>query len=96
MTALHAAVQSGRTDMVRYLLDHGARTDLVDWSGRTPLDVLNGVPARPAASGAGASGLAAVAPPPAAGGRGGPPAIRGGAAAPEIRTLLEPAAQKNK
>ena len=63
MSALHAAVQSGNAEMVRYLLDHGARADLVDGSGRTPLDVLNGVPARPAASGAGASGLAAVAPP---------------------------------
>jgi ankyrin repeat protein len=46
-SALHYAVQSGNTDLVRYLLDHGARTDLEDWSGRTPLDIANGVPARP-------------------------------------------------
>src|SRR5262249_54987610 len=30
ITALHAAVQSGRTELVRYLLNHGARTDIVD------------------------------------------------------------------
>ena len=47
ISALHYAVQSENTDMVRYLLEHGARTDLLDWSGRTPLDVANGVPARP-------------------------------------------------
>ena len=47
ISALHYAVQSEDTDMVRYLLEHGARTDLLDWSGRTPLDVANGVPARP-------------------------------------------------
>ncbi len=47
ISALHYAVQSENTDMVHYLLEHGARTDLLDWSGRTPLDVANGVPARP-------------------------------------------------
>ena len=47
ISALHYAVQSEDTDMVRYLLERGARTDLLDWSGRTPLDVANGVPARP-------------------------------------------------
>ena len=47
ISALHYAVQSENTELVRYLLEHGARTDLLDWSGRTPLDVANGVPARP-------------------------------------------------
>jgi ankyrin repeat protein len=47
ISALHHAVRSERTDLVRYLLDKGARTDLKDWSGRTPLDIANGIPARP-------------------------------------------------
>ena len=45
MTALHVAVRSRNASLVRYLLDKGARTDIKDASGRTPLDVLNGVPA---------------------------------------------------
>ena len=45
MTALHVAVRSQNASLVRYLLDKGARTDIKDASGRTPLDVLNGVPA---------------------------------------------------
>ena len=36
-TALFFAVDSGRTQVVRYLLDHGARTDIVDDSGRQPM-----------------------------------------------------------
>ena len=97
ITALHAAVQSGRADLVRYLLDHGARADLADASGRTPLDVLNGVPARRAATGADADGLAPANPAIPAGVRGAAaPVVRGGPASAEIRTLLENAAQKNK
>lgn len=46
-SALHYAVASANPELVRYLLDHGARTDLRDWSDRTPLDIANGVPARP-------------------------------------------------
>jgi len=45
MTALHVAVRSQNASLVRYLLDKGARTEIKDASGRTPLDVLNGVPA---------------------------------------------------
>ncbi len=45
MTALHVAVRSQNAGLVRYLLGKGARTDIKDASGRTPLDVLNGVPA---------------------------------------------------
>jgi ankyrin repeat protein len=110
MTALHAAVRSGNTSLVHYLLDHGARTDIADASGRTPLDVLNGVPALQPAVFAEASGVAprgapaaeAPAPAPAApGGRGagarGGAGGRGGAnpaTTQEIRALLEAAAQK--
>jgi ankyrin repeat protein len=107
MTALHVAVRSQNTNLVRYLLDHGARTDIVDASGRTPLDVLNGVTALQPAAYAEASGTisreaalaalaaTATAPPPPSNQRGGNGA-RGGnpAAVQEIRTLLQEAAQK--
>src|SRR5262249_40115309 len=42
MTALHVAAQSGRVEIVRYLLEHGASTNLVDDSGRTPMDLIAG------------------------------------------------------
>ena len=105
MTALHVAVRSQNSTLVQYLLDHGASTNIIDASGRTPLDVLNGVPALPPAVGAESEGLiprealAKVAPnaPATIAGRGG-----GGArgAAPnspvvqEIRTMLQNAATK--
>lgn len=97
-SALHAAVAANNAELVRYLLDHGARTDLVDASDRTPLDVANSVPARPVPPEVGAAvpSTAIVQPgtPPAvAGGRGGA-AARG--ASPEIRTLLRNAAQNQK
>ena len=38
-TALFLAVESGRKDVVKYLLDHGARTDVKDDMGRTPMDL---------------------------------------------------------
>jgi ankyrin repeat protein len=41
-TALFAAAQSTRADVVRYLLDHGARVDVKDDMGRTPLDAASG------------------------------------------------------
>jgi ankyrin repeat protein len=101
MSALHAAVQPVRADvnMVRYLLDHGARTDLVDGSGRTPLDVLNGLPARRAATDADADGLAPINPTIPAGVRGATAPVGRVAntgAAQEIRTLLQNAAQNQK
>jgi ankyrin repeat protein len=99
ITALHAAVQAGRPDLVRYLLDHGARVDIVDGSGRTPLDVLSGVPGRRAATNADTDGLAPLNLAIPAGVRGSvAPGARGGnaAAAQEIRTLLQAALQNQK
>src|SRR5215510_14204957 len=105
MTALHVAVRSQNSTLVRFLLDHGASTNILDASGRTPLDVLNGVPALPPAVTAESEGLIPrealpkVAPnaPATVFGRGG-----GGSrgAAPnspvvqEIRTMLQNAAAK--
>jgi ankyrin repeat protein len=106
MTALHVAARSQNATLVKYLLDHGARTNIVDASGRTPLDVLNGVPALPPHVNADAEGLISreelpkVAPnaPATRGGAGG--GARGAAANSavvlEIRTLLQNAATKTQ
>ncbi len=97
-TALHAAVQGGKTDMVRYLVEKGANTGLVDADGRKPIDLLNGggrgvaIQAIPPAAGAPA---AAAGRPGSGAGRGAP----GGGAVPaasaaEIRAILESATAK--
>jgi uncharacterized protein len=39
MTALHVAAQSGKTDLVRYLLQKGARTEVKDAHGRKAIDL---------------------------------------------------------
>jgi ankyrin repeat protein len=41
-TALFLAAERGRTDLVRYLIEHGARTDLKDDAGKTALDLVPG------------------------------------------------------
>ncbi|HEY2380901.1 MAG TPA: ankyrin repeat domain-containing protein [Terriglobia bacterium] len=100
-SALHEAVQAGRTDLVRYLLEKGASPELVDANGKKPIDLV-------AAGGNGGNGGGrgrGGAPPPdaaggnsaarGAGGRGG--AGGGGvnpAAAAEIRAMLQTAASK--
>jgi hypothetical protein len=90
-TALHAAAQSGRTDLVRYLIDKGANTQILDGNGHKPIDLVGasasgrGAPA-PAAP---ATAQLAVTPPAAgAGGRGGPGGA-GAANAAEIRAILQ-------
>lgn len=41
-TALHVAAESGKADLVRYLLQKGARTDIKDADGKRPIDLLTG------------------------------------------------------
>ena len=77
MTALHVAAQAGRADLVRYLLEKGANTEIVDSNGRKAIDLVGGARS-------GNTGTPAAAP---ARGRGGPPA--GAENATEIRALLE-------
>jgi ankyrin repeat protein len=99
MTALHVAVRSRNASLVRFLLDKGARTDIKDASGRTPLDVLNGAPAFQPAVFADADGVvppnpnAAQAPPAPAGvGRVGGAGGSGGGnptVVQEIRAMLQ-------
>jgi ankyrin repeat protein len=98
MTALHVAVRSRNASLVRYLLDNGARTDIKDASGRTPLDVLNGVPAFQPAVFADADGVVPpnpnAAPAPGRGAGGGSGNSAGNSAViQEIRALLEGAPQ---
>src|SRR5262249_56828956 len=40
MTALHVAAQAGKGDLVRYLLDRGANTQIADASGKKAIDLV--------------------------------------------------------
>jgi uncharacterized protein len=42
-TALHGAAQKGYDQVVQFLVDHGAKLDIKDKRGRTPLDAANGL-----------------------------------------------------
>jgi hypothetical protein len=95
-SALHGAVQAGRTELVRYLLGKGANLDLVDANGRKPVDLLD------AGNTGGARGPAGAAAPAAGGGargRGGAGGgARGGGLNPtvvaEIRAMLQDAVSR--
>jgi hypothetical protein len=96
MTALHVAAQSGRADLVRYLLAKGANPAIVDSNGRKPIDLVG---VRPGGAAPAANPAAGGTPPPAAaagqaagrgGGRGDAQATAASIA--EIRALLENAA----
>jgi uncharacterized protein len=39
-TALHVAAETGKTDLVRYLLGKGAKTEITDAEGHKPIDLL--------------------------------------------------------
>jgi len=41
-TALYGAINWGWARVVQYLLDHGARVDIADAAGKTPLDAVVG------------------------------------------------------
>jgi ankyrin repeat protein len=79
MTALHVAAQSGRADLVRYLLEKGANPGITDSNGRKAIDLVGGGTVPPAAAGRG---------------RGGAQDGTSAASAAEIRALLENAASK--
>ena len=81
MTALHAAAQARRTDLVRYLLAKGAKTNLLDSNGRKAIDLL--ASATPAVGAGVRGGPAGVS-----------PASVSPASATEIRTLLENATER--
>ena len=90
-SALHGAVQAGRTDLVRYLLEKGASPDLADANGRKPIDLLDNAGGTGAARGRGAAPAPGAAGR-GAGGRGGAGGAVNPASLAEIRALLRDAA----
>ena len=78
-TALHVAAESGKTDLVRYLLGKGASTLITDADGKKPIELV---------SSTGRSGNAPAAAGTPAGGGANP------ASGAEIRSLLENAASR--
>src|SRR3954465_13070630 len=58
-TAVHAAVQRGGQKVVRYLAEHGAKLDMKNKQGRTPLDIALGVGGGTGRAGGGGRGRGA-------------------------------------
>ncbi len=84
-TALHAAVQAGRADLVQYLLQKGANPEIADHNGHKAIDLLAGAPEGGAAP---PTGVANASP---AGDSGRTAAGDSAAKAAEIRALLQSA-----
>lgn len=90
MTALHVAAQAGKLDLVRYLLEKGASTEIADASGRKAIDLVGGGAPRgggqapPATTGAEVVAIpqAAGTPPAAASGAAGATPAAGGGRGP--------------
>jgi uncharacterized protein len=94
MSALHFAAQSGRANVVRYLLDKGANAGIVDDNGHKPIDLvgISPAPGRGGATPDGASPAKAAPAASGAGGRGGPAggnSTTRAANVAEIRELLQ-------
>ena len=87
MSALHVAAQSGRADVVRYLLDKGANAEIVDSNGHKPIDLVGTSPT-PGRGGATSDGAAAVTARPSASGPASENSTTRAANAAEIRALL--------
>jgi len=58
-TAVHSAVQRGAQKVVRYLAEHGAKLDMKNKQGRTPLDIAQGVGGGTGRAGGGGRGRGA-------------------------------------
>jgi ankyrin repeat protein len=87
MTALHVAAQGGRADLVRYLLEKGASTEIADASGRKPIDLIAAGPR----AGAPAPPVGSVNPGTPAASPAGAGSTAAGSGAADIRALFEKA-----